>query len=187
MQCRAVANSLSSRQRLKTRSMMLVFTIACTFVDGEKEEEQMRLLIMWSIKRSFSTDVLFCKIRKLLSIGKLVAGCIWLFSGWCIPWLLYLIYSWISLWGACICKYRIYIRTTRYSVMTLPWNGWIVDNSGNQASLKFKQLAPPEADIGNNSLFVFWNLWSRSSDELTMRGWRCCWCRCCWWGKSHCD
>ena len=30
----------------KTKSMVLIFTIACTFVDGEKEEEQMRLLIM---------------------------------------------------------------------------------------------------------------------------------------------
>ena len=64
MQGRAVANGLSSflvkfgsltiavvfvvmmRIGYKTKSMMLVFTMACTFVDGEKEEEQMRLLIM---------------------------------------------------------------------------------------------------------------------------------------------
>ena len=64
MQCRAVANSLSSflvkfgsltidvvfvammMIGSRTKSMMLVFTMACTFVGGEKEEEQMRLLIM---------------------------------------------------------------------------------------------------------------------------------------------
>ena len=43
--------------------------------------------------------------------------------------------------------------------MTLPWNGWIVDN---QASLKFKQLAPPAGEENHIVTKFFYN----ESDEF---------------------